>query len=160
MAGSLHRDDAGRSIEEIRRREEQVIAKVAIPFWYWWVVATGTLVLGVVVDGRRPVVIGVTAVLFATATAALTLWVILGAGSGAQVSRDLLGRGGPTSIVAFVGIVVLAGLAVAFSVQARGASHPAVAGTAVTAACLLVGGPMLMRLLHRQMHRHGAIPSP
>jgi hypothetical protein len=159
MIESFNRDDAGRSIEEVRRREQQVITATAIPLWYWWVVAAGTLVLGVVVDGRRPAVIAVTAVVFASATAALTVWVILGAGSGAQVSRDLLGGSGPASIVVFVGIVVLAGLAVAFSSQARGASHPATDGTAVTAACLVVGGPMLMRLLHRQMLRHSAIPT-
>lgn len=157
MNKPFNRDDAGRSIEEVRRREQQVMTATAIPLWYWWFVAAGTLVLGVVVDGRQPAMIAVTAVLFATATAGLTVWVILGAGSGAQLSRGLLGGSGPASIVVFVGIVVLAGLAVAFSLRARGASHPATDGTAVTAACLVVGGPMLMALLHRQMLRHSAI---
>lgn len=157
MTDSVSPDDAGRSIEEVRRREQQVITAVAIPLWYWWVVAAGTLVLGTVVDGRRPVVIAVTAVVFAVATAALTVWVILGAGSGAQVSGELLGRSGSGLIVLFVGIVVLAGLAVAFSMQASGAPHPATVGTAVTAACLVVGGPTLVRVLHRQMLRHSVI---
>src|SRR5450631_1329276 len=103
MTESLNRDDAARSIEHVRRREQQVITATAIPLWYWWVVGAGTLVLGVVADGRRPAVIAVTAVLFGAATAALTLWVIPGAGSGARVSRDLLGGGGPASIVGFVG---------------------------------------------------------
>ena len=156
MNESFNKDDAARSIEDIRWREQQVITATTIPIWYWWLVAVGTLVLGMVVDGRRP---AVTAVVFAVATAAITVWVILGAGSGAQVSRDLLGSSGPASIVLFVGIVVLAGLAVAFASQARGASHPATAGTAVTAVCLLVGRPILMRLLHQQMLRHSAIPS-
>jgi prepilin signal peptidase PulO-like enzyme (type II secretory pathway) len=159
MNESFNRDDAARSIEDIRWREHQVITATTIPIWYWWLVAVGTLVLGMVIDGRSPAVITVTAVVFAVATAAVTVWVILGAGSGAQVSRDLLGSSGPASIVLFVGIVVLAGLAVAFALQARGASHPATAGTAVTAVCLVVGGPILMRLLHQQMRRHSAIPS-
>jgi hypothetical protein len=156
MNESFDRDDAERSIDQVRGRERQVIAATAIPVWYWWVIAVGTVALGVVVDGRRPTVIAVTAVLFAVSTAALTLWVILGAGSGAQVSKHLLGASGPASIVLFVGIVVLAGLAVAFSLQARGTSHPATVATAVTAVCLVVGGPILMRLLHQQMLRHSA----
>lgn len=160
MNESASQDDAGRSIEEIRRREQQVITATAIPVWYWWVVAAGTLLLGVVVDGHRPALIAVTAVLFGAATAALTVWVILGAGSGAQVSRDLLGSSGPASIVVFVGVVVVAGLGVAFSLQARGAAHPASDGTAVTAALLVLGGPMLMRRLRHQMLHHSAIPTP
>jgi FtsH-binding integral membrane protein len=158
MTESLNRDDAARSIEQVRRREQQVITATAIPLRYWWVVGAGTLVLGVVADGRRPAVIAVTAVLFGAATATLTLWVIPGAGSGARVSRDLLGGSGPASIVGFVGFVVLSGFAVAFWLQARGASGPATVGTAVTAAALVVGGPMLMAVLRPQMLGHGAIP--
>jgi len=157
MTQSVSPDDARRSIEEVRRREQRIIRAVAIPLWYWWVVAAGTLVLGVVVDGHRPAATVVTAVLFAVGTAALTVWVILGAGSGAQVIKDLLGLGGPASIVLFVWIVVIVSLAVAFSLQARGAPHPATDGTGVTAVCLVVGGPILMRLLNRQMLRRSVI---
>ena len=68
-----------------------------------------------------------------------------------QVRGGLLGARGILLILGFVAVVVGASLAVAFSLQAAGVPGPALAGNAFGAACLVVGGPLLMGALRRIM---------
>ena len=68
-----------------------------------------------------------------------------------QVRGDLLGPRGIMLILGFVALTVGLSLAVAFNLQAAGVAHPALYGNAAGAACMVVGGPLLMGALRRIM---------
>lgn len=156
MTNAIEPGDAATALDEIRRREHEVIDAAIVPAWYWWVVAAASVVLGAVVDGRDARAIGVGAVVYALAMAGLTAFVILGGVRRVKVHEQLLGPDGALLIVAFVGIVVVGTIAVAFALQAGGVSQAGTISTLLCAAALVVGGPLLMRRLRRVMVRRAA----
>jgi len=156
MTNAIEPGDAATALDEIRRREHEVIDAAIVPVWYWWVVAAASVVLGAVVDGRDARAIGVGAVVYALAIAGLTAFVILGGVRRVKVHEQLLGPDGALLIVAFVGIVVVGTIAVAFVLQAGGVSQAGTISTLLCAAALVVGGPLLMRRLRRVMVRRAA----
>jgi hypothetical protein len=143
-------DEAARALDEIRRRQAQVIDVATIPTWYWW--AIGALMVGfaVAVDTRRPAAIGVGVSVFVVAVLALTLRVVTSA-LRTQLRNDLIGARGVLAILGFVGLVVGVTLAVAFSLRAAGLPYPATVADAVGGVLLGLGGPRLMRALRRIM---------
>ena len=151
----MGRDEAEASLASIEAVQERLIDRVAVPIWYWWLVAVLTVALGVVVDVGRPLAVTVGALVFATTVAALTAWVILGRGR-AQVSRQLLGEAGAAWIIAFVAVVVAVSLAAGFTLRAAHFAYPASIATLVAAAGVAAGGPQLMGRLRRTMLRHRA----
>ena len=48
----LHADDAAEALEDIRRRQRQVIDQATVPGWYWWSVGALMVVLAAGVDSR------------------------------------------------------------------------------------------------------------
>lgn len=155
MSEGMRRDEASAGLAAIRATQEALIRRVAVPPWYWAVVALLTVLLGVVVDLGQAVAVAVAAVLFAVVVAGATGWVILGGGR-VQVGRDLLGEAGAIRIVGFVAIVVGASLAIGFALQALGWRYPATVATLVAGIGIAAGGPLLMRSLQASMRRRGA----
>jgi len=102
------------------------------------------------VDTRRPAVVGVGIGVFVLCILACTGWVVRRA-LQVQVRGGLLGARGILLILGFVALTVGLSLAVAFSLQAAGVAHPALYGNAAGAACMVVGGPLLMGALRRIM---------
>ena len=139
------------ALEEIRRRQAQVIQAVDVPGWYWPIVGVSMLGLAAAVDTRRPVTVALASVLFALLVAGISLWVCLRAYRRAQWRKELLGSRGPAMIVGFVWLVVGLTLGSAFTLRAASVPHPATLATALGAVVLTVGGPRLMRNLHRIM---------
>ena|SRR5947207_1451863 len=150
MSEQVRPDEAAKALAQIRDRQEQVINVTVVPVWYWW--AVGALMVGfaAAVDTRRPAVVGVGIGVFVIGILACTGWVVRRA-LQVQVRGGLLGARGILLILGFVAVVVGASLAVAFSLQAAGVPGPALAGNAFGAACLVVGGPLLMGALRRIM---------
>jgi hypothetical protein len=84
--------------------------------------------------------------------AALTLGMIFGTVRRAQVrSAELLGDRGALLIIGFVWLVVGLTLGIGFGLRAAGAPVPATIATAIGAAALAAGGPILMRKLRTIM---------
>jgi len=153
MSNAIEPGDAGRALEEIGRREGQVIDAAIVPAWYWWVVAAASVGLGVVVDGHSATAITLAAVVYALGIAALTAWVIAGSVRRVKVSEALLGPEGALLIVGFVAIVVVGTLALAFALEAVGVAMAATLATLACGVALVVGGPMLMHRLRVVMAR-------
>jgi amino acid transporter len=103
------------------------------------------------VDTRTSVTIGIGVVAFVIVVLAATAAVVVPRYRRAQWHPELLGTHGPISIVAFVGVVVIGTLALAFSLQSAGVPHPATIACVFGAAAVVLGGPILMRRLRSIM---------
>jgi hypothetical protein len=71
--------------------------------------------------------------------------------------RDLVDPIGVFAILGLVGLTVGGSLGVAFSLRAAGATYPATWGLCCGAVLLMVGGPLLNRLLRSRMLRNRGI---
>lgn len=142
--------DALRGLGEVAAARRAVVETVLVPNWYWWLVGALVVGIGAAADTRRPgVVVGVT-VPAALLIAAATAWMIAGRGR-AQLSKDLLGPSFVVGLLAFIWILVGASLGLAFGLRAAGVGMPGLAGTLLCSLGLVVGGPVFMHRLRRNM---------
>src|SRR5215470_13012582 len=90
MSEQMGPGEAAQALDEIQRRQEQVIDLAAIPAWYWWAVGGLMVVLGVGVDIRTPAAIGITVPVFVVGMLAVDGWVFGRAYRRAQLRNGLL----------------------------------------------------------------------
>src|SRR5580704_3205083 len=64
--------EAAVALDEIQRRQEQVIKAVLVPGWYWWVMAAGIVAIGAARDSGDLVVQAITLPLAVLVMAGLT----------------------------------------------------------------------------------------
>lgn len=148
---------AARQLAEIEARQRAAIRRVLVPGWYWWLVGVGMVALGLAVDTQPAPVIAVAAVGFALAVAAVSAFAIAGGLTGARARGELLGPEGAAAIVLLDLAIVGGSIAVAFAAQAARFAYPGTLGTAIGAAVMVTGGPILMARLGRVMEsRHRA----
>jgi hypothetical protein len=143
--------EAAQALDEIQRRQRQVIDLVAIPAWYWWAVGGLMVVLGVGVDIRTPAAIGITVPVFTVGLLAVDGWVFGRAYRHAQLRNGLLDGRGVLSILGFVAMIVGGTIGLSFALRAAGVHYPAT--WACLAGGLVIGlaGPVLNRWLRRVM---------
>jgi hypothetical protein len=150
MSEKAHPDEAARALAQIRDRQEQVINVTVVPAWYWWLVGGLIVALPAAIESREPVTIGIGVTVFVLGILGGTGWVVRGA-LHVQPRNELLGGRGVMIILGFVALVLGITLAVAFSLEAAGVSHPATLANLLGAVLLIAGGPMLTRALRRIM---------
>lgn len=150
MGERVHPDEAARALAQIRDHQEQVIKVTVVPAWYWWLLGGLIVALPAAVESREPVTIGIGVAVFVLGILAGTGWVVRGA-LRVQPRNELLGGRGVMIILGFVALVVGTTLALAFSLEAAGASRPATLANLLGAALLIVGGPILTRALRSIM---------
>lgn len=143
--------EAAQALDEIRRRQQQVIDLATIPAWYWWAAGALMVVLAAGVDAHRPAAIGAAATVFALGILSATGWVVGRAFRRAQLRNGLLDGRGVLAILGFVAIIVAGTIGVAFALRAGGVSHPATLACLVGGLAMGVSGPILMRVLRRIM---------
>jgi hypothetical protein len=153
MTEPLRPDQAANALAQIQNSQTRVIDVHFIPTWYWWLIAALNFALAVVVDSRDSLAIGVGVPVFVIGVLTGTAFVVRGA-LHVQPRADLLGPKGVLLILGFVGVVVGSTLALAFSLKARGFTHPATFAMVLCGSLLVVGGPMLTRALRRIMLRN------
>jgi hypothetical protein len=150
MNDPVRADEAARALDEVQRRQEQVIDLATIPTWYWWVIAVLMVVLSASVDSHQHIALGIGVTVFVLGVLSATGRVVMN-GLRAQLHNDFLGPAGVLSILGFVALVLAVALPLAFALQAAHVSYPGTIGTAAGALVLAFGGPMLMRRLRRLM---------
>ena len=151
MGGEVSRGEAARALDEIQRRQQQVIDLAAIPAWYWWAVGGLMVVLGVGVDIRTPAAIGITVPVFVLGMLAVDGWVIGRAYRRAQLRNGLLDGRGVVAILGFVAVIVGVTIGLAFALRAAGVHYPATLASLAGGLLMGLGGPALNRVLRRVM---------
>jgi hypothetical protein len=152
MAEDLRPDEAVRALDEIRSRQQQVVAASVIPNWYWWATGGLMVVLSAGVDSHRPALIAVATTVFVVGLTTTILAVVLR--SRAQIHSGYLGPPGGMAIGGFVVTLVGAAIGIAFTLRALGFGWPATGGNLVAGVGMGLGGPVLMRRLRTIMSRH------
>jgi len=151
MGERMSSGEATRALDEIQRRQQQVIDLAAIPAWYWWAVGGLMVVLGVGVDIRTPAAIGITVPLFVVGLLAVNGWVIGRAYRHAQPRNGLLDGRGVLAILGFMAVIVGGTIGLAFALRAAGAHYPATWACLAGGLVMGLGGPVLNRWLRRVM---------
>src|SRR5262250_133381 len=151
MSEQMSPGEAAQALDEIQRRQQQVIDLAAIPAWYWWAVGGLMVVLGVGVDIRTPAAIGITVPVFVVVMLAVD-----GGGFGrayrrAQLRNGLLAGRAVLSILGGVTVVVGGTVGVAFALRGAGVHYPATWACLAGGLIMGLGGPVLNRWLRRGM---------
>jgi putative flippase GtrA len=144
--------EARAALDAIERSRLSVIDQIDLPNWYWWGLALGWIVLGILSDLDMPWLSSAATVLFGAAHATIAPRVMDGrhASRNLSVRRDVAGHQLTRFIIAgLVGLVVLT-IAAALAVNADGAGHPATIASVLVAAIIVLGGPQLPAAIRRR----------
>jgi hypothetical protein len=151
MSDGLRPDEAVQALHEIGHRQEQVIRLAVIPNWYWWAIAGLMVGFAAAVDSHRPLAIGIGTTAFVIGVLAATGRVVIGGIRQAQPRNDLISPIGVLAILTLVAVVIGVSLPTGFALRAAGVSYAATWGVLVGALLMVIGGPLLTRILQRIM---------
>lgn len=144
-------DEARTALDAADRARRQVAQEVGLPRGYWWAMAGGWLLLGVIGSTAPPWAAGVATAVFGAGHATLASRRLDGRRrtDRLQVSRSAAGRRIPLIVVGMlIGLVAVTVLA-ALALDADGAGHAAVWAAALVAAVVGFGGPEILQVLRR-----------
>lgn len=158
MSMPISESEARFALSSIERRQEQVLAEINVPAWYWFALAGGWVGLGVLADFGPAWASIAGTVLFGAAHAGLAPRVLTGrrASSRLSIRGDLVSRQIPVLIIGFLLVMVGVTVGLALVLHADGARHPSTIASVVVAALVLCGGPALMTVLRRRAERRGS----
>jgi hypothetical protein len=151
VSEQMSRGEAAQALDEIQRRQQQVIDLATIPAWYWWAIGGLMVVLGVGVDIRTPAAIGITVPVFVVGLLAVNGWVIGRAYRHAQLRNGLADGRGVLAILGFVAVIVGGTIGLAFALRGSGVHYPATWACLAGGLVMGLGGPALNRWLRRVM---------
>jgi hypothetical protein len=155
MSHSVTPDEASAALHAVERERRVVIDQVALPTWYWWALAAGWIVLGVIADQKITWLTSVATVAFGAIHSSVAPRAIDGrhGSDRLRVARDVVGR--QITWLVLCGLVALAGvtIAAAFAANADGAHDPATIASILVAVILVLGGPRLLEVARRRLVR-------
>ena len=138
--------EARTALDAVRRERKRVLDEVGLPAWYWWGLAIGWIVLGVIADLEHPWLTTAATLVFGAVHSTVAPRVVSGRNRTSQLSvrAELAGR--HTAALVLGGLVALAGVTVvaALLLDADGARHPATIASVFVAVLILLGGPQLL----------------
>jgi hypothetical protein len=146
-----HAGDAARALDDIARRQQQVIDQATVPGWYWWAVAALMVVLAAGVDIRTPPALGATIPVFVIGMLSATGAAARGQITHARLRNGLLDGTAVAAILGFVALIVGGTLGIAFALRAAGVHYPATLACLAGGIAMGLGGPALMRILRKIM---------
>ncbi|MFF2550525.1 hypothetical protein ACFVUS_05965 [Nocardia sp. NPDC058058] len=144
-------DQARAALEAAERARRQVADEVGLPRAYWWGMAAGWVVLGVIGDlGPQWLVIAAT-LAFGAGHSFVASRLLDGRRrtGGVQVSAAVAGRRTPLVVIAMLIGFVCVTIGLALSLDADGDAHPGIWAAVMVAAIIGFGGPELLRVLRR-----------
>jgi hypothetical protein len=147
--------EARLALSSIERRRQQVLAEIGVPAWYWFVVACGWVVLGILADYGPAWATTTATLLFGAAHSTIAPRVISGRRGSPQlsISRDLVSRRIPALVIGFLIVMTVATVGLALLFNADGARHPAALASVVVAMLVLAGGSALLAAVRRRAER-------
>lgn len=155
MGIPINESEAYLALSAVERRQEQVIAEIGVPAWYWLFLALGWAGLGALGDFESAWAISVATVLFGTVHSIIAQRVISGRHGSSQLSirRELVSREIPKIIIGFLVVMTVATVGIALLLNADGARHPATFAGGIVGLLVLTGGPSLIAALRRRAER-------
>ncbi|GAB2512752.1 hypothetical protein [Nocardia heshunensis] len=147
-------DQARAALEAAGQARQQMAEEVGLPRGYWWGMACGWIVLGVIGDfGPNWLTIVATFLFGAGHSALASRWLDGRRRTGqVQLSTEVAGRRTPLVVIGMLlGLVALT-VALAFALHADGAEHTGTFAALVVAAIIGFGGPEMLRVLRRWAH--------
>lgn len=158
MSNSLTEAEARLALHEVEQGRQRVIDQIGVPQWYWWGLAAGWIVLGVLNDVANAWVIAVATITFGAVHSAVSQRLLGGRRrtAGVKVRQDVAGRRVPVIVFGF--LIALAGVTVtaAFAVHADGAEHPGTIASVFAAVMILLGGPRVMAAIRIRARKSAA----
>ena len=149
-------DQAARAaLATVERRRQQVIDEIDVPGWYWWGLAVGWVVVGIVTD-LGDAWVGLAATLaFGAANAGIAHLVVGGRRRTGQLQVRAAVAGRRTPVIVVAGLVAITALttALALAAHADGADHPVTMASLVAAVLVVLGGPRLMAVFSDRARR-------
>jgi hypothetical protein len=155
MTVPIGESEAQFALSSIARRRRQVIAEINVPPWYWFFLAGGWVLLGLLADfGPAWATIAAT-VLFGAVHAGISPRVLSGrrASSELSIRGDLVSHRLPALVIGFLLVMTAVTVGLALALNADGARHAATWASVVVALLVLVGGPTLVGSVRRHAER-------
>lgn len=147
-------DDAKAALDTIDRATRNVAAEVGLPRWYWWVLATAWVALGVIGDLSAAWFATVATVTFGAVHATIASRILTGrrrTGS-LQVSAATAGARLPLVVIGMLIALVALTIGAALALDADGTDHASIAAGAFVAVIVGLGGPEILTVLRRWCH--------
>lgn len=146
--------EARGALETVELARRAMSAEVGMPRWYWWAMAAGWVVLGILGDVSAWWVASAATLVFGAAHAVLaTRW--LGGRrrhAGARLSAETAGPRTPFVVVGMLLVLVALTVLTALALDADGTRHAGVAAGVFVAAVVGLGGPEILTVLRRWTH--------
>jgi hypothetical protein len=150
--------EARLALQGVQDARQRVIDQIGMPWWYWWGLAGGWVLLGVLADIANPwVTLGVT-VAFGAVHSVVSQRLLAGRQrtGDVKVRADVAGRHVPLVVLGcLIGLVVVT-IVVALLVNADEAEHPATIASVFVAVLILLGGPRVMAAVRTRAMRRAA----
>ena len=142
---------AREALEKADRARQQVANEVGLPRGYWWALAAGWLVLGVLGDVAPRWLTTVATIVFGVGHLILATRLLDGRrrSDRLQVSTATAGRRTPLIVVAILLVLVVITMGAGFALHADGTRHVGAWAGALAAAIIGFGGPEIFRVLRR-----------
>jgi len=147
----IAQNEAREALEAIERAHRGVTAEVGLPRWYWWLLAAGWVVLGVVGELSPAWFATVATVAFGALHTSVASRLLSGRRrtGGVQISIETAGRRLPFVVIGMLVALVALTVATALALDADGAEHASVYAGIFGAAVVGFGGPEILRVLRR-----------
>jgi hypothetical protein len=146
--------DARAALDAVDNARAKVAHEVGLPRWYWWLLAAGWIVLGVVGDLGSPWLAGAAPVAFGVIHSTIAARNLSGRRrtDRLQVSADNVSPRIPMVVIGMLFALVVTTIAAGFALHADGARHPGIGAAVLVAAIVGFGGPEILRVLRRWAH--------
>lgn len=151
MTDNIAPAEAQDALEAVTRARRQVADEIGLPRWYWWGMAGGWVVLGVVGDLGPWWLVSAATLAFGAGHSAIASRLLNGRQrtGNVRVSRSVAGRGTPFVVVGMLIVLVALTIGLALGLNADGAGHPATWAAVIVAAVVGFGGPEILATLRR-----------
>jgi hypothetical protein len=147
--------EARKALADVERRRGDVINAIGLPRWYWWGLASGWVLVGVVNDLDHVWLSAIASLLFGAVHASVANRALSGRNATTRLSvrADVAGHHAVRLVLASLAGLVLLTIAVGVATSADGAEHPATIAGIVVAIVIMLGHPFLVAEIRRQAAR-------
>ncbi|WP_067690283.1 hypothetical protein [Nocardia jejuensis] len=147
-------DQARAALDAVEQARRRVAEEVGLPRAYWWGMAAGWVILGVIGDlGPQWLVIAAT-LIFGAGHSFVASRLLDGRHRTDQVrvSAAVAGRRTPIVVVGMLLALVVLTIGVAMALDADGDRSPGIWAAVLVASIIGFGGPEILRVLRRWVH--------